>query len=155
MSFLVPPFCETTAFGAVIELSVALVLPGLRGRGGFELKINPLKKNHIFSKAYKKGKKALRRTVCVYCLSNPKPRSGPCMGITVSTKLGGAVSRNRAKRIIRAGYAAVLNERPLQNRFIVIVARSCCYDGSTKSTDVYRDLTEAFGELGIFAEAGQ
>ncbi|MBQ9544833.1 MAG: ribonuclease P protein component [Clostridia bacterium] len=117
------------------------------------MKLNSLKKNHIFSKAYKKGQKAVRKSVCVYCLKNFRPQSETYLGITVSTKLGGAVQRNRAKRVIRAAYRELIARCPrfAGNYFIVAVARSGCYDGSLKSGDVSRDLESAFRELGIIS----
>lgn len=117
------------------------------------MKLNSLKLNRIFSKAYKKGQKAVRRSVCVYCLKNYRPRSDTLLGITVSTKLGGAVQRNRAKRVIRAAYRDILAryESFAGSFFIVVVARSGCYDGSLKSKDVAGDLESAFGELGIIS----
>ena len=120
------------------------------------MKLNPLKANHIFSKAYKKGQKAVRKSVCVYCLKNFRAQSTTYLGITVSTKLGGAVQRNRAKRVIRAAYRELLGRHSLTgNFFIVAVARSGCYDGSLKSADVLRDLESAFWELGIISGAAR
>ena len=113
------------------------------------MKLVSLKKNFIFSKAYKKGNKSVKRSVCVYCLDKPRPKDSPVLGITVSTKLGGAVQRNRAKRVIRAAYREIINERAVYSRYIVAVARSCCYDGTVNSREVKEDLVEAFRELKI------
>lgn len=114
------------------------------------MKYNSLKHNHLFAKAYKKGKKAVEKSVCVYCMRNFKP-TGTYMGITVSTKLGGAVERNRAKRVIRAAYRQLLVDGDpfVRDQILVIVARSGCYDGTVSSQDVERDLRSAFRRLGI------
>ena len=117
------------------------------------MQFNSLKQNHLFAKAYKKGKKSVMKSVCVYCMRNFKD-TGTFMGITVSTKLGGAVERNRAKRVIRAAYRQVIcggdpSFAFTKDQIIVIVARSGCYDGTFGSKEVERDLRGAFLKLGL------
>lgn len=55
-----------------------------------------------FLRLYRMGRKVGTRCLVVYAL----PASGtlPRLGITVSSKVGGAVVRNRAKRLIREAY---------------------------------------------------
>ena len=67
--------------------------------------------NHLYSKAYAKGKKFVAHNVIVYVLkdlkseklknANPMKEHINRIGLTVSKKLGGAVVRNRVKRILR------------------------------------------------------
>jgi len=80
-----------------------------------------LKKNHEFRRLYSKGKSAASRCVVVYCRRNGKPENR--LGITVSTKLGGAVVRNRIRRRLKEAYR--LNELSVRKGHdIVIVARA-------------------------------
>ncbi len=61
-----------------------------------------LKSNEIFSKLYKKGECLVSPTVIMYYFPN---NLKVCrVGITVSKKVGKAVVRNRAKRLIRESY---------------------------------------------------
>ena len=79
-----------------------------------------LTKNHEFKRLYNKGKSAASKYVVVYFTKNRKPENG--LGITVSSKLGGAVQRNRIRRRLKEIYR--LNEHTLHKGFnIVIVAR--------------------------------
>ena len=79
-----------------------------------------MKKNHEFKRLYSKGKSAASPCVVVYCRRNG--RSENRLGISVSTKLGGAVARNRIKRRFKEIYR--LNESELAIGYdIVIVAR--------------------------------
>ena len=79
-----------------------------------------LKKNHEFRRLYSKGKSAASRCVVVYCRRYRK--TGNRLGVTVSTKIGGAVQRNRVRRRLKEIYR--LNEDKLiQGYDIVIVAR--------------------------------
>jgi len=79
-----------------------------------------LKKNHEFKRLYNKGKSAASQYAVVYCRRNG--RGANRLGITVSTKLGGAVQRNRIKRRLKEIYRT--NEKKLTAGYdIVIVAR--------------------------------
>ena len=79
-----------------------------------------LKKNHEFKRLYNKGKSAASQLAVVYCRRNGKSENH--LGVTVSTKLGGAVQRNRIRRRLKEIYR--LNEEKLAVGYdIVIVAR--------------------------------
>jgi len=81
---------------------------------------NSLTKNHEFRRLYNKGKSVASKCAVVYCIKNNKP--GNRLGITVSTKLGGAVQRNRIRRRLKEVYR--LNEQSLRTGYdIVLVAR--------------------------------
>ena len=79
-----------------------------------------LKKNYEFKRLYNKGKSAASQCAVVYCRRTGKPENR--LGVTVSTKLGGAVQRNRVRRRLKEIYR--LNEETLSKGYdIVIVAR--------------------------------
>ena len=79
-----------------------------------------LKKNHEFKRLYNKGKSAASQCAVVYCRRNGRAENR--LGVTVSTKLGGAVQRNRIRRRLKEIYR--LNEKNLSPGYdIVIVAR--------------------------------
>jgi len=79
-----------------------------------------LRKNHEFRRLYKKGKNAASKYVVVYSGRNGKAENR--LGITVSTKLGGAVQRNRIRRRLKEIYR--LNEQTLRKGYdLVLVAR--------------------------------
>ncbi len=122
------------------------------------MKLRAIKENHLYSKAYSKGNKYVGRYVVVYILKdyaaarlakeNPEKEKVNRVGITVTKKLGGAVLRNRAKRIIREGYRVSDKENRIMRGFlIVIVARSGIV--RAKSTDVKADLDNAFRMLSV------
>jgi len=79
-----------------------------------------LKKNHEFKRLYSKGKSAATQSAVVYYRRNAT--AGNRLGITVSTKIGGAVQRNLVRRRLKEIYR--LNEEKLHEGFdIVVVAR--------------------------------
>ena len=118
-----------------------------------------IRENHLYNKAYRQGKRAVEKHVAVYVLrdfaaarlkkENPQKVFVNRLGLTVSKKIGGAVQRNRAKRIIRAAYDAKRDE--LKTGFlIVIAARSASVN--LKSTEIKQQLDSAFTKLGMYAE---
>jgi ribonuclease P protein component len=81
--------------------------------------------------------------------ANPEKKYLNRVGLSVSKKLGGAVARNRAKRLIRAGYDMVKPNIRTGN-LIVIGARGAIL--GKKSTQVAVELETAFRTLGLYAE---
>lgn len=110
--------------------------------------------HHLYNKAYKQGKHFFGKYVCVYVLkdymakrlqnAHPEKIVVNRLGLSVSKKIGTAVKRNRAKRVIRAGYSTV--EAKLRRGFLIVIsARPDICD--CKSQDVARELKFAFKKL--------
>ncbi|MBQ8623268.1 MAG: ribonuclease P protein component [Oscillospiraceae bacterium] len=79
-----------------------------------------LKDSKVFSRLYKKGRFVADSSVVAYYMQNKLPVNR--LGITAGKKLGNAVTRNRAKRILREAYR--LNEMNYPIGYdIVLVAR--------------------------------
>ncbi len=84
---------------------------------------NTLKKNSEFRRLYARGRSAATSYMVVYCRKNRAGRNR--VGYTVSTRLGGAVVRNRVRRRLRE--IVRLNTPAMrQGSDIVIVARGRC-----------------------------
>ncbi len=89
-------------------------------------RIQTVKENHLFARAYRKGRCFSGKYVALYILkSNDKTINK--LGITVSKSRGNAVKRNRAKRIIREAYR-VFHPFIKEGHIFVIVARQPCID---------------------------
>ena len=58
--------------------------------------------NKDFVRTYKKGKFVSSNIIAVYFIPNRSPYNG--IGISTSKKIGNAVRRNRARRIIKTAY---------------------------------------------------
>ena len=94
-----------------------------------------LKENSVFRRLYYKGTSAGNRCLVIYCRRNGLGCNR--LGLTVSTKLGHAVVRNRMRRRLRE--IVRLNEGRLQNGYdIVLVARSAAVEAN------HAALTRAF-----------
>ena len=110
--------------------------------------------NHLYNKAYRQGKRFVGKYTAVYVLrdfaaarlkkENPQKVFVNRLGLTVSKKIGGAVERNRAKRVIRAAFDT--QRDGLKTGFLIVIsAREAINEA--KSTDVARELTFAFSKL--------
>ena len=97
-----------------------------------------LKENHEFRRVYRQGRSAVSGVMVVYCRRN---KLGRCrLGITASTKIGGAVTRNRARRRLREAYR--LHRDELSGSWdIILVAR-----GRTLTAS-WRELNDTFLRL--------
>lgn len=98
-----------------------------------------LNDNRDFVSLYKKG----RFTACKYSVIYVRPNGRPFnrLGITASKKIGNAVHRNRAKRLIRLAYRNSEINMPV-GIDIVIVARSAICDVKSQ---VYCAYMEKYG----------
>ena len=103
-----------------------------------------LTKNHEFRRAYAKGKNCVSQVVVVYVLKNRC--AAVRVGITTSKKIGNAVQRNRARRVIREAFRGISPEvRPGYD--LIFVAR-----GRTpfvKSTEVSKHMHRQLEKLGV------
>lgn len=104
-----------------------------------------LKENHLFRRLYSKGKSAVTPTLAVYVRPNHHRRSR--LGVTVGTKVGKAVKRNRVRRRIREAYR-IHEERMLPGFDMVVVAR--VRSAHTPYAEVERDLLRLLDKLGVY-----
>ena len=79
-----------------------------------------VKENYEFRRIYRKGKSAVSPQLVIYCQRNRRGHSR--LGVSVSTKLGCAVVRNRVRRRIREIYR--LNKAKMLTGYdLIVVAR--------------------------------
>ena len=79
-----------------------------------------VKENYEFRRIYRKGKSVVSPAMVLYCQKNRQGRTR--LGITVSTKLGKAVVRNRVRRRLREIWR--LNKKEMKAGWdIILVAR--------------------------------
>lgn len=98
-----------------------------------------LNDNKDFLALYKKGRYAASKYSVIYVRPNGRPFNR--LGITAGKKVGNAVCRNRAKRLIRLAYRQAELKLPL-GIDIVIVARSCI---CTVKSQEYCGYMEKYG----------
>ena len=104
-----------------------------------------LKRNYEFRRVYNKGKSGVSPFLVVYARPNRGEKNR--LGVTVSTKLGKAVVRNRVRRRLREIYRLSQPEMK-QGYDIVLVARTRAVTASyTELRRAYRKSCEKLGLL--------
>ena len=117
--------------------------------------------NHLYQKAYRSGEKVHTRYFSVYILrdwgakkqmlQNPEKKYINRIGLSVSKKIGGAVVRNRVKRILRAGLKEARAFAPVKTGYLIVIAAKVGAHESN-STIIAKDLIYAFKKLGMYKE---
>ncbi len=106
-----------------------------------------IKKNRDFRFLYHKGKSAVTPVLAMYARKTKNTSNR--IGITVSTKVGKAVVRNRVRRRIREAYR--LNEKHfISGADIVIVARRRA--SAVSFSEIEKNLLKLAASLGILSE---
>ena len=106
-----------------------------------------IKRNNDFRRIYAKGKSAVSPSLALYVRNGAG--KGNRLGLTVSTKVGCAVVRNRVRRRLKEAYR--LHENELKTpRDIIIVARVRASRESFASLE--RELLGLFRRLGLLSE---
>ena len=126
------------------------------------MKFPAVKEHHLYNKTYRSSKRFFGRYVCVYVLKDTHARllqkNHPLkvmvnrFGISVSKKIGTAVKRNRAKRIIRAAYAPL--EDKLRKGYLIVVSAKPEIAGR-KSPEIQSELRYAFKKLDMLEKHGE
>ncbi len=123
-----------------------------------------IKEHHLYNKAFHRGERFVTKTVAVYVLrdyaakrlmlANPEKQYLNRVGLSVGKRLGGAVVRNRAKRLLREAYRTVKAEHGIKTGYLVILAARDEIRGK-KAGDVTRDLLRAIRSLGMLRESAK
>ncbi len=115
-----------------------------------------IRENHLYQKAYAAGRHAASRSVTVFVLKDrqasrlkkehPMKLKINRVGLTASKKLGGAVERNRAKRVMREAYRALEQDPGIRKGYLVVIAAR---EPATvlKMQDVKRDMHSCLARL--------
>ena len=120
--------------------------------------------NHLYQKAYRGGEKAHTRHLSVYVLrdwgakkqmlKNPEKKYINRIGLSVSKKIGGAVARNRVKRIIRAGLSEARSIAPLKTGYLIVIAAKVGAH-EVGSPEIAQEIISAFKKLDMYKQIRQ
>lgn len=103
-----------------------------------------------FDAVYRRGRSAAGRHLVVYAFPRDEGagEGHPRLGLSVSRKVGGAVERNRVKRVIREQFARWSDRVPAGTDVVVIARPGCAeYLESRGSAALGDRLGELLGRL--------
>lgn len=125
------------------------------------MKFTAITEHHLYDKTFQRGARFVGRFVSVHVLrdytakrrmlAHPMRIYTNRIGLSVTKRIGGAVERNRAKRIIRAALQGVEAVSPLKTGYLVVISARPTIVGRT-STEIEKELRYCFHKLDMFAE---
>jgi ribonuclease P protein component len=114
-------------------------------------KPHSLQRNSQFRTCYSSGKKVVCEHVVVFYYPVETNGDGPQIGVVASKKVGNAVKRNRAKRLLREAARHVADRLNNKNIWVVLVAKSTITKQASR--DVQNDLEQHLARAGLLKSA--
>jgi ribonuclease P protein component len=116
--------------------------PSARGR---------LSRSAEFERVYRQGRSVANRHLVLYTFPNASTQR-PRLGLSVSRKVGGAVERNKVKRLLREAFSHAENEL-LGGQDVVVVARPAAGELAEREglAGVDASLAELIAKAGLHA----
>jgi ribonuclease P protein component len=112
-----------------------------------------LSRSAEFERVYRQGRSKGNRYLVLYAFPRAEddagPEEGPRLGLSVSRRVGGAVERNRVKRVLREAFWAEAERLPATSDYVVVArpdARELAErEGTAGMRRALAELADGFG----------
>jgi len=108
-----------------------------------------LSRSGEFDRVYREGRSYASRYLVLYSFPSEAAADGPRLGISVGRKVGGAVDRNKVKRLLREVFWASADNLPEGHDFVVVARPDA---GPLAAERGEEGMAEALAE--VLADAG-
>jgi ribonuclease P protein component len=108
-----------------------------------------LSRSAEFDRVYREGRSHANRYLVVYSFPREGEERDARLGVSVGRKVGGAVERNRVKRLLRAAFWEVADDLPDGHDFVVVArpeaGELAAREGEAGIEGALRELLEKAG----------
>jgi ribonuclease P protein component len=116
-----------------------------------------LSRSAEFDRVYREGRSHANRYLVLYSFPREANEDSPRLGVSVGRKVGGAVERNRVKRLLRDAFWALAGGLPDGHDFVVVArpesGELASREGEAGVEESLRELLEKAGLTGSESEA--
>ena len=115
-----------------------------------------LSRSGEFERVYREGRSYASRYLVVYAFPRPGEDEEPRLGVSVGRKLGGAVERNRVKRLLREAFWAAAEELAPGHDFVIVARPDAGRLADERGgPGIAEALREVLSEAGLATGAAQ